>query len=220
MVFRRRDRPPLLQRARLFFFPQGGWRRALEYVSHRLRRIPDTPHRIALGLACGVFVSFTPAYGLHFLLAAGLAWAIRANVIAAVIGTFFGNPLTFPLIASVSLALGRRILGYGATGRDFSRVDVAFGQAADGLWRGLKSLFGYGAADWDKLAVFAAEVLWPYFVGGLLPGLVAGTLSYHLARPLVAAYQAARRNRLAARAAALGSTGQRGAAAGPADDGG
>ena len=30
---------------------------------HRVRRLPDTPHRIALGFACGVFVSFTPFFG-------------------------------------------------------------------------------------------------------------------------------------------------------------
>jgi hypothetical protein len=199
MVFRRRDRRPFLERARVFFFPRRGWRRALEYIGHRLRRIPDTPHRIALGVACGVFVSFNPLFGLHFLLAAGLAWALRANVLAALIATFVGNPLTFPIIASVSMALGRQILGHGATGRDFGRITEAFAQALDGLWRGVASLFGYGAPQWAKVHVFAYEVMWPYFVGGLLPGFAAAAASYAVARPLVAAYQAARRARLAAR---------------------
>jgi uncharacterized protein (DUF2062 family) len=78
MVFRRRDRPSFLDRAREFFYPRRGWGRAIEYVSHRVRRIPDTPHRIALGFACGVFASFSPLFGLHFLYAAGLAWALPA----------------------------------------------------------------------------------------------------------------------------------------------
>lgn len=203
MVFKRRDRPPFLDRARGFFYPRRGWGRALEYISHRVRRIPDTPHRIALGFACGVFASFSPLFGLHFFYAALLAWALRANILAALIGTFVGNPLTFPLIASISMALGRRILGYGGTGRDFGRITEAFRQAAEGLWDGALSLFGHGEAHWGKLAAFFQDVLWPYFVGGLLPGLVAAIASYLLIRPLIAAYQAARRMRLARRARTL-----------------
>ena len=42
-------------------------------------------------------------------------------------------------------------------------------------------------------------MLWPYFVGGLLPGLVAAVASYYVTLPLIAAYQAARRKRLADR---------------------
>jgi hypothetical protein len=199
MVFRRRDRPPFLDRARDFLYPRRGWRRAIEYLGHRVRRIPDTPHRIALGLAAGVFVCFTPFFGLHLALAAALAWALRANVLAALIGTFFGNPLTFPLIASIALPLGRRVLGRGATGRDYARVSEAFAQAADGLWSSVLSLFGRGEAEWDKLAAFARDVLAPYLAGGILPGLVAAIAAYYLLRPLIGAYQAARRARLAAR---------------------
>ena len=71
MVFKRRDKPPLLSRLREAVLPRRGWRRGIEYLGHRVRRLPDTPHRIALGFACGVFVSFTPFFGLHFVLAAG-----------------------------------------------------------------------------------------------------------------------------------------------------
>jgi uncharacterized protein (DUF2062 family) len=199
MVFRRRDRPPLHVRAREFLLPRTGWRRALEYIAHRIRRIPDTPHRIALGFACGVLVSFTPLFGLHFFLAAGLAWGLRANIAASLIGTFVGNPATFPAIAALSLSLGRRILGYGPSGRDFGRITRAFGEAVDGLWAGVKAAFGYGAPEWDKLRVFAVDVLWPYTVGGIGPGLLAAVAAYWVLRPLVAAYQAARRARLAKR---------------------
>ncbi len=122
MVFRRRDRPPFLTRVRELVYPRTGWKRAIEYIGHRIRRIPDTPHRIALGFACGVMASFNPLFGLHFVIAVALAWAVRGNLLAAMVGTFVGNPLTFPLIASVSLPLGRRILGHGASGRDFTRT--------------------------------------------------------------------------------------------------
>lgn len=199
MVFKRRHKPPLLRRIRHVLYPARGWRRGIEYLGHRIRRLPDTPERIALGFACGAFASFTPLFGLHLLLAMGLAKLLRANILASVIGTAVGNPLTFPLIASVSLALGRRILGFGATGRDFSRVSDAFGQFFTGLRESLLSLFGFGTPQWGKVVLFLQDVCWPYLVGGLMPGLVVAIASYYVARPLIAAYQSARRARLLAR---------------------
>ena len=54
MVFKRRDKPPFSIRMRELLYPRRGWRRAIEYLGHRVRRLPDTPHRIALGFACGL----------------------------------------------------------------------------------------------------------------------------------------------------------------------
>lgn len=196
MVFKRRDRPPFASRLRQALFPRRGWGRALEYLRYRVQRLPDSPHRIALGCSCGVLASFTPLFGLHFILAAIFARLVRANVLAAMIATVVGNPLTFPLIASVALALGRRILGYGATGRDFGRILEAFNQSARGLGSSLLSLVGRGESHWDRVLVFGRDVMLPYLVGGLLPGLVAAVAAYYLARPLVAAYQTRRRARL------------------------
>jgi uncharacterized protein len=200
MVFKRRDKPSLLRRIREALVPRGGWRRAIEYLSHRVRRLPDTPHRIALGFACGIFATFTPFFGLHFLLAAGLAWMLRGNVIASLVGTFAGNPITFPLIAAVALGLGRKILGYGVTGRDPSRIQDAVSQFFAGLWQSLKSLLGYGDSEWYRLMLFVQDVLWPYLVGGVLPGLIASIAAYYVTRPLIAAYQLRRRARMIERA--------------------
>ena len=106
MVFKRRDKPPLRTRIFEALLPRRGWRRGIEYIAHRLRRLPDTPHRIALGFACGVFASFTPFFGIHLIGAIALAWLIRGNLIAAAIGQFVGNPFTLPFIAWISMALG------------------------------------------------------------------------------------------------------------------
>jgi uncharacterized protein (DUF2062 family) len=200
MVFKRRDKPPFQVRLREAFLPRGGWRRGIEYLGHRVRRLPDSPHRIALGFACGVFSSFTPFFGLHFIFAVAVARLVRGNMIAALIGTGVGNPLTFPLIAPVALALGRRILGHGASGRDYSRVSDAFAQAFAGIQEGILAMFGHGESHWHMLVPFLRDVLWPYLVGGLIPGIGAGLIAYYLTRPLVAAYQARRRQRMLERA--------------------
>ncbi|MGH6929289.1 MAG: DUF2062 domain-containing protein, partial [Dongiaceae bacterium] len=66
-MFRRRDRLTLSQRVRDFVWPRAGWWRSSKYVVYRVRRLPGSPSRIALGFACGAFVSFTPLFGLHYL---------------------------------------------------------------------------------------------------------------------------------------------------------
>ena len=60
--------------------------------------MPASNYAIASGVACGAMVSFTPLLGLHFLLAIMFAFLIRGNLIAALTGTFVGNPITFPFI--------------------------------------------------------------------------------------------------------------------------
>ena len=111
MIFRRRDRRPWWRIVADLLWPRRGWGRALTYVKHRVNRLPDPPDRIARGICAGVFTTFTPFYGLHFFVAAALAVVLRGNVLAAILGTFFGNPLTYLPIGVVSLQTGYAMLG-------------------------------------------------------------------------------------------------------------
>ena len=101
MVFKRRTPRTYAEAILRSLYPRGGWRRAVQYIIHRVRRLPDPAHKIARGIAAGVFTCFTPFFGLHFFFAAWIALLIRGNVMAALLATFFGNPITFPIIAAV-----------------------------------------------------------------------------------------------------------------------
>ncbi|MDJ0628071.1 MAG: DUF2062 domain-containing protein [Rhodobacter sp.] len=188
MVFKRRTPRTWLQFIGAGFYPRGGWRRAVEYVVHRLRRLPDPPHKIARGVAAGVFVCFTPFFGFHFVLSAILAFIMQGNILASLLATFFGNPLTFPLIAALSLELGSWMLGVPG-GVPLPEVFGAFSQASVELWRNFTAIFTPEVAHWDSLRVFFWRVFWPYTVGGLVPGTFAGVAAYMLALPAVRAYQ-------------------------------
>lgn len=111
MVFKRRERAPFWSRVREVLAPKKGWRRGYLYIGKRMQRLPDSPHRIALGFACGVQASFTPFFGAHFVIAAALAFITRSNILASALGTFVGNPLTFPLIAGSSFFVGQELTG-------------------------------------------------------------------------------------------------------------
>lgn len=208
MVFRRRTPLNLLQRLRALVLPPGGWGRAFRYLRHRASRIPDAPHRIARGIACGVFASFTPLFGLHFFLAVFLAWVARGNVIAALIGTAAGNPLTFPFIAVLSIDLGHMILDSKPYGVPMSQIMTAFGQAGDEIFRNIRAIFGAEEMRWDRLERFFRGVFLPYLVGGLGPGLVAALASYWLSLPALNGYQKLRAARRETRARKLAAKAQ------------
>lgn len=195
MVFRRRDRLPILSRISGLVYPKGGWARAASYVWHRLRRLPDAPHRIARGMFAGILVSFTPLFGFHFLLAVIVGYAIRANILAALLGTFLGNPITFPFIAGAALATGNWIFGFGDP-LSFPQIMAAFSRAGAELWHNLTSPFTGEPAHWSSLARFYDRVFLPYLVGGVLPGTLAGLAGYYVTIPLVTAYQNRRRKKL------------------------
>lgn len=176
-MFKRRNRLGLADRAREWLSPRKGWRRGFEYLGHRVQRLPDTPHRIALGLACGAMASFTPFFGFHFVIAALLAWAAGGNMLASAFGTFIGNPATFPLIAGASLWMGSLLTGAHVHERAFSL-----------------------GAVFSDIHEFLHTLFLPYLVGGVLPGLAASAATYWVARSLVAAYQSRRRAKLMKRA--------------------
>ncbi|MER5171684.1 DUF2062 domain-containing protein [Thioclava kandeliae] len=210
-VFKRRDKKPVLIAARDALWPRTGWSRAFQYVKHRINRLPDRPQRIARGIAAGVFISFTPFFGLHFFGAAALAWILRGNIIASILGTFFGNPLTFPIIAVSATQFGRFILGedhphqteLGQGGSILSpdpqaatTLGEVFARAGHDLVHNLYSVFTPAQTEWGGLKQFFEDVWLPYLVGGLLPGLIAGIVMYYVTLPFISAYQNRRRARL------------------------
>ena len=81
-------------------------KRIISYYKLKLARLPASPHAIASGFACGSMVSFSPLLGLHFLLAIVFAYLIRGNFVAALLGTFVGNPVTFPFIWGLIYKVG------------------------------------------------------------------------------------------------------------------
>lgn len=199
MVFKRRDRRGFWASVREALWPKMGWTRAFHYVKHRVNRLPDRPHRIARGVFAGVFVSFTPLFGFHFLSAATIAWIMRGNILAAILATFFGNPVTFPLIAVGSTKLGHILLGDRLDPGVHEGILQTFQAASHDLLHNFWAMFTPAHAEWGGLERFFADVWLPYMVGGLIPGVIAATICYYVSLPIISAYQKRRRMRLKAR---------------------
>jgi uncharacterized protein (DUF2062 family) len=90
--------PSLCTYTKNFFWPSIGWRRSFRYIALRIGRLPGSAGQIARGFACGAAISFTPFIGLHFIIAAIVARFMKGSLVASAIGTFVGNPWTFPFI--------------------------------------------------------------------------------------------------------------------------
>jgi uncharacterized protein (DUF2062 family) len=216
MVFKRRNRRTPVEWVRDFFYPKGGFKRAVQYMTHRLRRLPDEPHRIARGVFAGVFVSFTPLFGFHFLLAAGMAWLMRGNILAALLGTFVGNPITTPIIALSAVETGHWLLGIEVP-LSFLSIVAAFSNASVELWDNFTAMFTDAPTHWGSLWAFMHTYYWPYLVGGILPGLAVSLIFYWITIPIVQTYQKMRAAKLRDR---IETRRQDRAASGSGDDGG
>ncbi len=209
MVFKRRDRRAIWRVVFDFFYPRGGWARAAQYVKHRVRRLPDTPEKISRGIAAGVFTAFTPFYGLHFIVAAIIARLMRGNILAALLGTFFGNPLTYIPIGVASLGTGywlidrpfnTALFGIGGDADpNYCTLGCRFANAFYDISHNFMAMFTAEVADWHGLADFYHEVFYPYMIGGVLPGVICGGACYYISVPLIAAYQKRRRKLLQAK---------------------
>jgi len=189
-LFKRRERRSIFRFFYEVIFSFKGISRAIEYISIRLKRIPDTPHKISLGMSCGIFASFTPLFGLHFLIAGLLSYLLRANVLASLIGTFVGNPITFPIITVFNLKLGEWILGSSEySSGDGGKIFEGF---LDFIFLIYKSFFTEGSIGENnvpRMNEFLNGVFIPYSLGGLILGIFIAVISYFLLRPLVATYQ-------------------------------
>ena len=180
MVFKRRKKRTTLKNLKELFMPENGWRRTLEYLSYRIKRLPDTPHRIALGLSCGVFATFTPLFGIHILVGALLAFLFRANILASILGTFFGNPVTFPFIAAICVRLGNFILDRAS---DSLNESIAIDN-----WMQETDLTSFEVIEQFLLEVYSDKFI-PYALGGVICGLLMAVIVYVLSKPLIITYQ-------------------------------
>jgi hypothetical protein len=152
-------------------------------VSERLKRtlqillqLQDTPHRIALAFGIGVWIAFSPAFGLHTGLALAIAYRFRLSRAAMLIGAYVNNPWTIAPMYTAGTLLGSYLLGVAPEG--LSHIDWSL----------------EGRAFYEALLLGLRPYLWPFVVGNTLLGIVGGAAAYFALR------SALERRRQAARA--------------------
>lgn len=150
------------------------WRRFREGVTAVLHLHDDEPSRIAGGMAVGVFIGFTPFYGLHTLLALAAAFVLRLNKAATVTAAWFNLPWFAPFVYAFCAKLGEAILS-----GNFSWAGLGgLVEGAGAYLRG--SPREHAWAFWQMIWRMMFEASLPLFVGTTVVGLVLGTVTYFI----------------------------------------
>ena len=146
--------------------------------------LDDPPHKVALGLALGIFVGFIPIMGIQMAVVLPFAVLLRGNKTAAIGGVWVTNPVTVIPIYYLNYKVGMVLLN-----------------APELSWARFQDLFT--TMTLDKFLTLGSSLLAPLFAGGLVVAVVVSVPTYLVARRLV---ERARQRRTRRRARAeLGS---------------
>lgn len=122
----------------------------------KILSLDSHPRHISLGFAVGVFISFTPFFGIHTPLAIAAAFLFRLNKLTCITGAWINTPITVVPVLVASHSLGSLILG--SPSHSFK----------------VKSL------EWSALRANATEILLGSSIIGFILALVGYFLCYWL----------------------------------------
>jgi uncharacterized protein (DUF2062 family) len=122
----------------------------VRFLEYKILHIEDTPHKISLGVALGLFIAWSPLLGVHFLMIIVLSILLRANKFAAFASTLVSNVFTYGIIYYPSYLLGRIIC-------DFFPNYIALGDQQ------VSSLFNKLFAPSNMLTGFYTKEYWSQF---------------------------------------------------------
>jgi uncharacterized protein (DUF2062 family) len=171
------------------------WRKTRRFLIVKVLHADDTPHRIALGIAIGVFIGFTPTVGLQMIIALALATLLRANKVVCLPMVWVSNPVTMVPIYLVCFQVGSALVGsQSATPgqHPVKAIQILGAVPGEGGWgKWLEPAF------WRELLLTMTRVGAELWIGAIVLGLPAAALSYFVSRKIVFSYRE-RRARLKA----------------------
>lgn len=136
-----------------------GWGRWFRYTQLKIIRLEESTRSVAIGLAFGASVSFTPLPGLHIISAALLSRLAGGSALASLAGTLVGNPWTFPIM----WWMAHRVGDY--TFRLFGGKVVEMPKGLD--WASFKYELSHHPMEliipWEAGGIILMALSWPLF---------------------------------------------------------
>ena len=158
----------------------------LRRVASKLRDIVKQkapPHKIALGLALGIFVGFLPIMGIQMVVVSLIAIPLRANLKGALVGVWMSNPLTFIPLYYGNYLFGRLFVSTQAVGwKEFAGTIT---QASDWSWTTIRSSLA-------NLVNMGTDILLPLWVGSVILAVLFSIPVYIFTYRFVVTYRARR----------------------------
>ena len=154
------------------------------YFEYKVLHIDDSPHKIALGLAIGLFVAWTPLLGLHIILAIALTMLLRANKFAALVSIWVSNVFTFFIIYYPCYIVGKIVMGVFSPHDSMSKQQVS--DALNKLFSPGNILTGFYSSEYWKHMLTLLKSIGPeLWVGCFLVGSIVAVISYLVCYKLI-----------------------------------
>ena len=154
-------------------------RRFLDLIK-KLLWIEDTPERTAMGFSIGVFLGFSPFLGLHTLAGLAVAFILKLNRVAVLLGVWTNTPWWLVPYYGIATWLGTKLVGYQMSKRAILRVfrhGMEHGFITKGFWEQLISHTG---------------LLLSFCIGSFLLSLFLGVIAYPLSLKWIKFYRSRR----------------------------
>ena len=133
---------------------RGG--RSFRALLRQVLHLQESPRRTALAFALGVFIAFSPAYGLHTAMVALCTWLFGLNFLALLAGALVNNPWTIIPILGATYWTGALVLGR-TDAPTFDWHDLSF----SGIYEQVLPYAGPFVLGGIILSVFGAVVSYP-----------------------------------------------------------
>lgn len=148
------------------------WQSVKDFCVYKILHADDPPHRLALGIAIGMFVTFMPLIGFQMMLSVFLAWMLGGNKLVGVPLVWLSNPLTIIPIYYPCYWLGCKLLGVPVISDEWAQLKVN--------WATVKA---DPQVTWEDKVRFwwegLAEFLGPLGLGCLIVASFVGVISYY-----------------------------------------
>jgi uncharacterized protein (DUF2062 family) len=141
----------------------------LRQLAQLVLRVEDTPTRVAAAFGLGLFIAFFPLLGTHTAIALAVAFVFRLNRVALLAGAWVTNPWTIGPMLTFGTLVGCWLLGVSPT--TLGEVD----------WR------LSGRDFYASLVSGFRPLLWPFVLGNLVVGMLAGAVAFVVVRAVLLA---------------------------------
>jgi uncharacterized protein (DUF2062 family) len=99
-------------------------RQRIRHLLEKLIHEHDSPRRLSLAIATGVFIGTLPLWGLHMWIGLLVAFLARLNKLAVFLGTQISLPWMIPILIMGSLQIGELIVHQRLLAVDASFLDL------------------------------------------------------------------------------------------------
>jgi uncharacterized protein (DUF2062 family) len=142
-------------------------------------QVKDSPHRIAMAFAVGVFMGISPLLGLHYVGAFFIAWLFKLNKLVAMVGVSVNNPWTIVPISTFCVWVGAKLVGVEILKAvDWGNISI---MSIIGNFSDIQSFMNMVKSSWPLIASF--------FVGSFLVCTVSAVAGYFIIQILIKKYK-------------------------------